>query len=93
MKMIQSYKQLPIGKYQEMVRVCDDDKLSAVDRNIELLSILSDKPVDEIMDMPIAASGEVDDTCIVLEYNDNAESLAEFFLGEWERISKEYKEM
>lgn len=53
MKMIQSYKQLPIGKYQEMVRVCDDEKLSAVDRNVELLSILSDKPVDEIMDMPI----------------------------------------
>ena len=46
----------------------------------------------EIMNMPIAKSGEVDDTCIVLEYDDDAEELAEHFLGEWERITNEYKE-
>lgn len=46
----------------------------------------------EIMDMPVGENGEVDDTCIVLEYNDNAEALAQFFLGEWERITEEHKE-
>ena len=46
----------------------------------------------EIMNMPITKSGEVDDTCIVLEYDDDAEELAEHFLGEWERITNEYKE-
>lgn len=46
----------------------------------------------EIMDMPVAENGEVDDTCIALEYGDDAKSLAEFFLGEWERITDEYKE-
>lgn len=46
----------------------------------------------EIMNMPITKSGEVDDTCIVLEYDDDAEELAEHFLSEWERITNEYKE-
>ena len=45
----------------------------------------------EIMDMPVDKSGEVDDTCIVLEYDDDAESLAQFFMGEWERITKEHE--
>lgn len=44
----------------------------------------------EIMNMPIDKNGEVDDTCIVLEYDDDAESLAQFMLGELERITKEY---
>lgn len=47
----------------------------------------------EIMNMPIDKNGEVDNTCIVLEYNDDAESLAQFLLGEWERITKEQKEL
>ena len=46
----------------------------------------------EIMNMPITESGEVDDTCVVLEYDDDAEELAEHFLSEWERITNEYKE-
>lgn len=44
----------------------------------------------EIMNMPVNAEGDIDDTCIALEYNDDAESLAGFLLTEWERISKEY---
>ena len=46
----------------------------------------------EIMNMPINKSGEVDDTCIALEYDDDAEDLAKYFLDEWERITNEYKE-
>ena len=44
----------------------------------------------EIMNMPVDADGEVDDTCIALEYNDDSESLAQFLLMELERITKEY---
>jgi hypothetical protein len=47
----------------------------------------------EIMNMPWDEdSGEVDDTCIALEYDDDSESLAQFFEMEWERIMKEYSE-
>lgn len=44
----------------------------------------------EVMDMPVDAEGNVDDTCIALEQGDDSESLAEFLLGEWERIMKEH---
>ena len=47
----------------------------------------------EIMDMPYEPeTGEVDDTEIVLEWDDDPEYAAQFFLGEWERIMKEHKE-
>lgn len=46
----------------------------------------------EIMNMPVNAEGEVDDTCIALEYDDDSESLAQFLLMELDRITKEYGE-
>jgi hypothetical protein len=44
----------------------------------------------EIMDMPVNEDGDVDDTCIALEYDDDSESLAMFLLTELERITKEH---
>lgn len=46
----------------------------------------------DFMDMPIDKSGEVDDTCVPLEWSDSPKYAAEFFLHEWERIMKEYGE-
>ena len=46
----------------------------------------------ESLNMPIDKNGEVDDTCIPLEWDDSAESAAIFFLMEWERIMNEHKE-
>ena len=45
------------------------------------------------LNMPANEEGEVDDTCIALELDDDPEATALFYLNEWERISKEYKEM
>lgn len=44
----------------------------------------------EIMNMPVNEEGDVDDTCIALEYDDDTESLAVFLHTELERINKEY---
>lgn len=46
----------------------------------------------EIMDMPVNSEGDVDDTCIALDYDEDVVSLARFLAGEWERITKEYGE-
>ena len=47
----------------------------------------------EIMNMPYdKATGDVDDTCTALEWDDNPYEAAQFFLGEWERIMKEHGE-
>ena len=43
-------------------------------------------------DMPVDSSGNVDDTCIPLEWDDSAELVAEFFMHEWERIMTEHGE-
>lgn len=44
----------------------------------------------EIMNMPVTSEGDVDDTCIALDYDEDTTSLAQFLASEWERITKEY---
>ena len=47
----------------------------------------------EVMNMPSdPETGDVDDTCIPLEWDDPAEVAAQFFLMEWERILQEHEE-
>ncbi len=46
----------------------------------------------EIMNMPYDEEGNVDDTEQMLEWEDDAEELATWLLGEWERITKEHSE-
>lgn len=48
----------------------------------------------EIMNMPFdLETGDVDDTEIALEWDDDPESLATWFLSEWERITEEHGEV
>ena len=48
----------------------------------------------ELMNMPVdPETNEVDDTCIALEYNDDARSLAEFLISELDRIQKTYSKI
>lgn len=47
----------------------------------------------DLLDMPVDAEGNVDDTCIALELDDEPEALAAFFLNELERITKAYAEV
>ena len=46
----------------------------------------------DAMNMPTDSFGNVDDTCIPLEWDDSADAAAEFFLHEWERIMEEHRE-
>ena len=38
------------------------------------------------LSMPVEVSGEVDDTCQILEWEDDPEAFATFFWGEWQRM-------
>ena len=44
----------------------------------------------ELMPMPTDKNGEVDDTCITLELDEDVYSTARFFKTEWERIMEEH---
>lgn len=46
----------------------------------------------ELTNMPYNKEGEIDDTCVALEWSDDPEYAAQFFLTEWERIMKEHEE-
>lgn len=43
----------------------------------------------EIMNMPVDGEGNVDDTCIALDYDEDVNGLALWLSSEWERITKE----
>lgn len=43
------------------------------------------------LNMPIGVNGEVDDTCIALELDENPEAIAQFYWNELERITNEHK--
>lgn len=43
----------------------------------------------DAMNMPTDSFGNVDDTCVPLEWDDRPECAAEFFMHEWERIMRE----
>lgn len=51
--MIDSYKSLPIGDYQEILAICKDDGLEELDRQVKILSILTGIGEDELLDLPI----------------------------------------
>ena len=40
----------------------------------------------DILNMPVDINGEVEDTCIALEWDDEPENMAEFYMAEWERL-------
>ena len=54
-QMIDSYDKLPVGKYLDCLAVAKD--YDGEDRNLRLLSILSGKSLDELMDRPFVEVG------------------------------------
>lgn len=46
----------------------------------------------ETLNMPMFEDGEVDDNCFALEWDENPEAIAGFFMTEWERLMDTLKE-
>lgn len=49
---IDNYRDLPVGKYEEIVRLCNEE-MTEVDRKVAILSILTGKTEDEILKLPL----------------------------------------
>lgn len=52
-KIIQSYKELPIGDYQDILALCKDESLEELDRQVKILSILTKVDEDTLLNLPI----------------------------------------
>ena len=52
-KIIDNYRSLPLGDYQDIVAIDKDKTLDEVDRQVKILSILTGMDEDSILDLPI----------------------------------------
>ena len=47
--MIDNYKSLPIGDYQDILALCKDESLEELDRQVKILSILTKMDEDTLL--------------------------------------------
>jgi hypothetical protein len=52
MKIIDNYRKLPIGKYNEIVKLCETE-MDEVDRKVKIVGILTGLTEDEVLALPI----------------------------------------
>ena len=50
---IDNYRDLPLGKYLDIIRVCEQED-NEVDRKVAILAILSGKSEDDVLNLPLA---------------------------------------
>lgn len=65
--MIDNYNNLSIGKYIEITRIVRDENLPEVDRQVRMLSVLSGRTEDDILNAPITDFAELSRTARFLE--------------------------
>ena len=68
-EIIDNYRDLPYGKYEEIVRLCETE-MTDVDRKVAVIAILTGKTEDEVLHLPLAtfaryagATGFLERTC------------------------------
>ena len=94
--MIDNYKSLPLGKYLEICQVCKDKSLEELDRQVKILSILSDMSEDEILHLPIPKYKEMVAKSKFLEDVDKNEHKAArlYIVGDWQLVpTMDYRKM
>ena len=64
---IDNYRDLPVGKYEEIVRICEEE-MTEVDRKVAILSVLTGKTEDEILHLPLPTFTEYSKKSRFLEY-------------------------
>ena len=52
MKIIDNYRKLPIGKYNEIVKLCETE-MDEVDRKVKIVGILTGLTDDEVLALPL----------------------------------------
>ena len=94
--MITNYKSLPLGKYLDICQVCKDESLEEIDRQVKILSILSDMPEDEILHLPIPKYKEMVVASRFLEDVDKSRHKAArlYIVGDWQLVpTLDYRKM
>ena len=51
-EIIDNYRDLPYGKYEEIVRLCEDE-MTYLDRKVAVISVLTGKTEEEVLHLPL----------------------------------------
>ena len=79
--MITSYKELPLGKWEEIYKLKDDEDNETT--QIKLLSILSDMTEEEILDLPLNEFKSLNNlSAFLLDEPQKKQVETEYLLGE-----------
>lgn len=83
--MIDNYNELSVGKYLRVLELCEDKSLDNVERQVAILSVLSGKTEDEILNLPLPEYMEMSGKLKFLEKSpDLPESPAKSYkVGKW----------
>ena len=96
MSIIDNYKSLPLGKYLDICQVCKDESLEEIERQVKILSILSDMTEEEILHLPIPKYKEMVVASRFLEDVDkNRHKAARLYIvGDWKLLpTMDYRKM
>lgn len=96
MSIIDNYKSLPLGKYLDICQVCKDESLEEIERQVKILSILSDMTEEEILHLPIPKYKEMVVASRFLEDVDkNRHKAARLYIvGNWKLLpTMDYRKM
>ena len=94
--MIDNYKSLPLGKYLHICQECKDESLEEIERQVKILSILSDMSEEEILHLPIPKYKEMVVASRFLEDVDkNRHKAARLYIvGNWKLLpTMDYRKM
>lgn len=94
--MIDNYKSLPLGKYLDICQVCKDESLEEIERQVKILSILSDMSEEDILHLPIPKYKEMVVASRFLEDVDkNRHKAARLYIvGNWKLLpTMDYRKM
>ena len=58
-KIIDNYNELSIGKYMDICNLCRDEYMEEIDRQVAIISILTDRTDEEILNLPIVEYTEL----------------------------------
>lgn len=56
---IKSFKELPIGKYMDILSITRNESLDELDKQIKVISILNDLTEEEVLDLPLPTYREM----------------------------------
>ena len=51
-EIIDNYRDLPFGKYEEIVRLCETE-MTDLDRKVAVISVLTGKTEEEVLHLPL----------------------------------------